>query len=155
MAVEFVYNNSSLFVIANHLNSKVEDQPIYGVNQPPLRPTENKRHKQAQAIKRFVEELLRADPNANIIVLGDLNDFQFSETLNILKGEDLSDAIESLEPDQQYTYIHEGNSQALDHILLSKNLTEMGYEADVVHINSEFADRTSDHDPVVVRIRFS
>ena len=155
LAAEFVYSGSSLFMIANHLNSKLGgDQSIYGANQPPQRPTENQRHKQAQVIRNFVSQILRTDKDANVVVLGDLNDFQFSETLNILKGGDLSDAIESLEPDQQYTYIHEGNSQALDHILLSKNLTEIGYEADVVHINSEFADRTSDHDPVVVRIRF-
>jgi hypothetical protein len=152
LAAEFIYNNSSLFVIANHLNSKGGDQPIYGANQPPYRPTENQRHKQAQVIKSFVEDVLRANPDANVIVLGDLNDFQFSETINILKAAGLTDVIESLPADQQYTYIHEGNSQVLDHILLSKNLTKTGFETDVVHINSEFSDRTSDHDPVVVRI---
>lgn len=154
LAAEFVYNGSSLFVIANHLNSKGGDQPIYGENQPPFRASENQRHKQAQVIKSFVDQILRADPDANVVVLGDLNDFQFSETLNILKGGDFTNVIESLEPNQQYTYIYEGNSQALDHILLSRNLVDMGFEADVVHINSEFVNRSSDHDPVVVRITF-
>lgn len=154
LAAEFVYNGSSLFVIANHLNSKLGDQPIYGANQPPQRLTENQRHKQAQVIRSFVNQILSADSDANVVVLGDLNDFQFSETLSILKGGNLSDVVESLEPDQQYNYIFEGDSQELDHILLSKNLTDMGFEADVVHINSEFANGTSDHDPMVARIKF-
>jgi predicted extracellular nuclease len=154
LAAEFIYNDSSLFVIANHLNSKGGDQSIYGANQPPRKPSENQRHKQAQVIRSFVNQILKADQNANIVALGDLNDFQFSETLNILKEGDLIDVIESLAPNQQYTYVYEGNSQALDHILLSRNLSEMGFVADVVHFNSEFANRTSDHDPVVVRIEF-
>jgi predicted extracellular nuclease len=155
LAAEFIYNGSSLFVIANHLNSKGGDQSIYGANQPLHRSSENQRHKQAQVIKNFVNQILKADPNANVVVLGDMNDFQFSETLNILKGGDLTDVIESLAPNQQYTYIYEGNSQALDHILLSNNLTKMGFEPDAAHINSEFANSPSDHDPLVVRIMFT
>ena len=152
LATEFEYNGSNLFVIANHLKSKNEDQEPYGANQPPDRMTENQRHKQAQVIRTFVNMILNADPNANVVVLGDLNDFQFSETLNILKGGDLYNAIESLKPEEQYTYIHEGNSQVLDHILMSRNLSDAGFAVDVVHINSEFANRTSDHDPVLLNI---
>lgn len=152
LVTEFEYNGTSLFVIANHLKSKNEDQEPYGSNQPPDRMTENQRHKQAQVIRTFVNMILNADPNANVVVLGDLNDFQFSETLNILKGGDLYNAIESLKPEEQYTYIHEGNSQVLDHILMSRNLSDAGFAVDVVHINSEFANRTSDHDPVLLNI---
>ena len=39
----------------------------------------------------------------------------------------------------------------LDHILISKPITDVDY--DVVHINAEFADQASDHDPQLVRIR--
>ncbi|MEU3779950.1 hypothetical protein [Streptomyces sp900129855] len=44
----------------------------------------------------------------------------------------------------------EGNSQTLDRILTSSAVTH--YDYDVVHINAEFADQASDHDPQVVRI---
>jgi hypothetical protein len=35
-------------------------------------------------VRQFVDELLDADPEANIIVLGDLNDFWFSPPLETL-----------------------------------------------------------------------
>ena len=34
----------------------------------------------------FVDQILALDPNANVVVLGDLNDFEFSDTLTILKS---------------------------------------------------------------------
>ena len=54
--------------------------------------------------------------------------------------------------DERYTYDFKGNSQMLDHILVSPGW-QRGHDYDVVHINSEFADQVSDHDPQVVRIR--
>jgi predicted extracellular nuclease len=155
LAAEFTMKglNQSLFVIANHLKSKVEDLPLYGEVQPPRLVTANKRHTQAQIVKSFVDELLNVDPSANLVVLGDLNDFQFSETLHILKGNLLFNPLENLPIGEQYNYNFEGNSQAIDHILISKNLLNMSPELDVVHINSDFANKTSDHDPVALKIR--
>lgn len=40
-------------------------------------------------------------------------------------------------------------SQALDHILVIRNLFNSLGRFDVVHINSEFVDQASDHDPTV------
>ena len=59
---------------------------------------------------------------------------------------------------ERYTYVFEGNSQVLDHILVSRALAlKVGpvsrYDYDVVHVNSEYTDQVSDHDPQVVRIR--
>jgi hypothetical protein len=54
--------------------------------QPPVRSSENKRHQQATIVRGFVDDLLAADPNAKVIVLGDINDFEFSQTTNILVG---------------------------------------------------------------------
>jgi predicted extracellular nuclease len=53
--------------------------------------------------------------------------------------------------------VFEGNSQVLDHILISRALANSpgrrrGYEYDIVHTNSEFADQASDHEPQVVRL---
>ena len=41
----------------------------------------------------------------------------------------------------------------LDHILVSRPAIEERLDYDVVHVNAEFADQASDHDPQVVRIR--
>jgi uncharacterized protein len=40
---------------------------------------------------------------------------------------------------ERYPYVFEGNSQVLDHILLSAWLTTQPYVYDVVHVNSEFS----------------
>ncbi|MFE5915162.1 hypothetical protein ACFQ6B_39640 [Streptomyces wedmorensis] len=51
---------------------------------------------------------------------------------------------------QRHTYVHQGDPQALDHILTSPALTSYAY--DIVHFSAEFADQASDHDPQVVRL---
>ena len=106
-------------------------------------------------VSDFVQTILARDPNANVVVLGDLNDFEFSGTLSLLKSARLTDLVETLPPEERYTYVFEGNSQVLDHILISPNLVQnAAVEYDVVHVNAEFADQVSDHDPEVARIRF-
>ncbi|MFQ3663771.1 MAG: Ig-like domain-containing protein, partial [Chloroflexaceae bacterium] len=158
---EFRYNGQTLFVVNNHFNSKGGDQPLSGRFQPPTRFTEVQRHQQAQIVNDFVDSILAIDPNANIVVLGDLNDFQFSETLNIVKGTPgdvgtpvLFDLKLNQPPGEQYTYIFEGNSQVLDSILVSRNLRDSGAQYDTVHVNTEFAAaaNASDHDPSVLRL---
>ncbi len=152
LAAEFTFQGQSLFVIANHLKSKSGDDRLFGEFQPPRTTTENQRHKQARIVHDFVKEILNADSMANVIVLGDFNDFQFSETLNILKGNLLINPMENLPVEEQYTFNFEGNSQAIDHILISKNLANTSPELKVAHINSDFGMQSSDHDPVELRI---
>ena len=53
---------------------------------------------------------------------------------------------------ERYTYVLEGNSEVLDHILLSSSLAGMAYGYDVVQVNSEFAAQVSDHEPAVARL---
>ena len=68
--------------------------------------------------------ILAVDARRNVVVLGDLNDFEFSTPLSDLKDGGLTTLIETLPPNERYTYVFEGNSQALDHILVSDNLFE-------------------------------
>ena len=44
------------------------------------------RHQQAQVVNDFVDRILGGFKNARIAVLGDLKDFESSETLQILEG---------------------------------------------------------------------
>jgi predicted extracellular nuclease len=151
LAAELTYNGHRLFVIANHFASKGGDQPLYGRFQPPTRSSEVKRHQQAHEVADFVGTLLAADPQANVVVLGDLNDFQFSDTLGILETSGLRNLVDTLPVEERYTYDFDGNSQAIDHILLSGNPNDhSGFAYDAVHVNAEFANKASDHDPQVV-----
>jgi uncharacterized protein len=111
-------------------------------------------------VNGWVERLREAQRGAKVIVLGDLNDFDFSETLNVLErgepgsGRELTDLWDLLPEREHYSYIFQGNGQVLDHILVSDPLLELPDFAPV-HINSEFDDeeQQSDHDPPVARLR--
>lgn len=153
LAGEFTWRGRTVLVIANHFNSKGGDQPLYGHFQPPTRSSETQRHAQASVVKGFVDQIRAIDTNAAIIVLGDLNDFEFSTTTDLMvAGGALVDLPRTLPAAERYTYDYEGNSQVLDHILLSPSLASTAYAYDVVHVNAEFATQLSDHDPQVVRI---
>ncbi|MFF3466345.1 endonuclease/exonuclease/phosphatase family protein [Streptomyces sp. NPDC002619] len=152
---EFVFRGKAVFVIANHFASKGGDQGLTAQYQPPVRSSETQRHAQATAEHAFVEDLLKVQKNADVIALGDLNDFEFSDTTRILEGDgELWSAIKSLPKSERYTYDYQGNSQVLDQILISPAIRrDCGFEYDSVHINSEFNDQVSDHDPQVLRFR--
>jgi predicted extracellular nuclease len=152
LAAEFTYNGHQLIVIANHWNSKGGDDPLWGRDQPPVLSSEVQRRQQATVIRDFVQDVLAVDANAEVVVLGDLNDFEFSNPLMILKGAPMTDLIETLPANERYTYVFEGNSQALDHILVSDSLIGVS-RTDVVHVNSEFWDQASDHEPQVATLR--
>ncbi|WP_443046536.1 lamin tail domain-containing protein [Streptomyces sp. DSM 40750] len=148
---EFVFHGERVFVVANHFGSKGGDQPLHGRYQEPTRSSETKRHEQAAEVNTFVKSLLKADRDAKAVVLGDLNDFEFSQTMTALTdGKVLNPLISTLPAAERHTYVYDGNSQTLDHILTSPAVTHFDY--DVVHINAEFADQASDHDPQIVRI---
>jgi predicted extracellular nuclease len=109
-------------------------------------------------LRRFVDKLLGAYPEANIILLGDLNDFWFSPPLERLTegatlDRDLLDLMTTLDPKERYGYVFEGNSQDLDHLVISPGLEDalVPGSVDVVHVNAEFADHASDHDPQLAR----
>ncbi|MFD8493817.1 endonuclease/exonuclease/phosphatase family protein [Amycolatopsis sp. NPDC059657] len=152
LAGEFVFGGRTVFVIANHMNSKGGDQPTHGRFQPPTRSSEVQRAKQATVLRGFVDQLLAADKHANIIVAGDLNDYPFSPAVKTLTaGGALTDLIATVPESERYSYVFEGQSQVLDHILASK--ATRGLDYDVVHINAEFVQQASDHDPQVLRFR--
>lgn len=152
LAGEFKFRGRTVFVVANHFNSKGGDEAIHGRNQPPNRTSEVQRGKQAASLKAFTEQLRAVDKGANVVLAGDLNDYQFSPALKTLTGDgNLKALIDSLPVNERYSYVFEGNSQTLDHLVMSKNITRFSY--DVVHINAEFADQASDHDPQIVRAR--
>ncbi|MFG1924194.1 endonuclease/exonuclease/phosphatase family protein [Cryptosporangium sp. NPDC048952] len=154
LAGEFVFRGRSVFVIANHFVSKGGDQPLFGRFQPPAQSSAAKRAQQAALVNGFVKQLLAAQPQANIAVVGDLNDFEFSRTITTLAGSQLVDLPATLPVAERYTYVFDGNSQVLDHILLSRAAAR-SYSYDVVHVNAEYADQASDHDPQLVRLKVS
>jgi uncharacterized protein len=87
-----------------------------------------------------------------VVVLGDMNDFPWSNAISTLSHNELLDLPATLPLAERYTYVYEGNSEVLDHVLLSPWAALSGFSYDVVHVNAEFADQASDHDPQVVSL---
>ncbi|SFB11195.1 LPXTG-motif cell wall anchor domain-containing protein [Lentibacillus halodurans] len=154
LAAQFNFNGESVVVVANHFNSKSGDDGAFGQNQPPELKSEPQRRELAKIVHEFVTDIKADNPDENVMVLGDMNDFEFSEPLDILEGEELTNKIMSVPEDERYTYVYQGNSQVLDHVLVSDHLAE-ATEVDILHVNSDFTDmhgRASDHDPIMTQI---
>jgi hypothetical protein len=151
LAGEFLYNSRRLFVVANHFNSKGGDQPLFGHPQPPVRSSEVQRVHQAEVVADFVSQILALDDDALVAVIGDLNDFEFSPALSTLEAAGLTTLIETLPQSERYSYVFDGNSQTLDHMQVSAGLLSALVQFDSVHVNAEFADQISDHDPQAAR----
>ena len=123
------------------------------------------RDKQSQYIVSLVEEVLASRLDANVIVLGDLNDYLDSDPVINLSANNLSNLLERVEKPSRYTYIYQGVSQVLDHILVRLEPGLLAIEIIPTHINSDFpiayksmndtAHRSSDHDPVFVQFVFN
>jgi predicted extracellular nuclease len=159
LAAEFSFRGRTVFAIANHFNSKGGDQSADGRFQFPAQSSAVQRSGQAQVVHDFAGKILAIDRKADVVVLGDLNDYQFSPALSALRTGTadgsgpsiLSDLIATLPTNQRYTYVFNGVSQVLDHILVSPGAGGVQYQ--VVHVNAEYADQASDHDPQIVRLQ--
>ena len=168
LAGEFRYRGKKLFVVANHFASKGGDAALFGRFQEPYRPSEIQRRGGVEtrsaarpaSSTRWVERLQDADRWRRVVVLGDLNDFDFSETIRdprVGRGRrwpELVDLWHFVPRDERYSYIFQGNGQVLDHIRdLADPAARRGREFDAVHINAEFdTEQLSDHDPPLLRL---
>ncbi|MEH2118085.1 endonuclease [Nostoc sp.] len=139
LATEFIFNDQKLFIIANHFISKLGGSP-----------SDAQRVKQAQIVNEFVAQLLQVDPQANVIVLGDLNDLPDSLPLKTLEGNILENLTVRLPLSDQFSFKFRGNPELIDHLLVSENLSGVAQpEIDIVHVNVGFSKPVSDHDPVI------
>jgi predicted extracellular nuclease len=159
LVAEFAFGGKTVFVIANHFDAKLGDQSQDGRFQFPAQSSALQRSGQAQVEHDFIQNILNIKKKADVVVLGDLNDYQYSPALASLRTGTsdgsgpsiLTDLITTLPVNEQYTYDYDGVSEVLDHILTAPGITDPTYQ--VVHVNSEYANQTSDHDPQVVQFR--
>lgn len=161
----FKFQGRKLTIVNNHLTSRFGSTPIFGGPQPFVQAGEAEREAQTLALHEYVDTLLDKKPNARVIVLGDLNTFEFTNDLTdiLAKGGDVDEEpiffnlIDTLTDDNLYTFNFEGNSQVLDHVFVTKNLRKRAV-LDIVHVNVDFprVDNTfgSDHEPLLVRFDF-
>ncbi|MFK7886323.1 MAG: endonuclease [Gammaproteobacteria bacterium] len=159
LVAEFDFNGNNITVINMHSSSKGGSSPLFGAVFPAINGREASRAAQSAEVNLVVDQVLAMDVNANIVVLGDMNEFDFTASVfDALTGapNDVLDVLtRRLDEVERYTFSFNGNAQALDHIAVSDNLAPIA-EYEAVHVNSEFqaAQRGSDHDPVLARFDF-
>ncbi|MEL6762936.1 MAG: esterase-like activity of phytase family protein, partial [Cyanobacteria bacterium J06607_6] len=127
---EFEFNGSTVTVVNNHFSSRFGSTPVFGAVQPFVQAAEDAREAQAQEINTFVDDVLSDDPDAKVVVLGDLNTFEFTNDLaEILPGTGDEKVLTNLVDqavanDEAYSFIFDGNSQILDSLYVSDSLLE-------------------------------
>ena len=144
---------ATIYLLNNHFTSMSEGEQV----------TEPRRVAQAAWNLSLVEQIVEQEPDALIVVLGDLNSFYESPPIDTLREGGLRHIYEFVAPEMPYTYIYEGESETLDHILVSSALYERLTLVEALHIDADYPlaapdDATprhvSDHDPLIAVFDF-
>jgi len=151
-----------IYAIGNHLNSKLGDIDLWGSLQPANPNSDFSRADKTAKINQFIRWIEQENPKANIVVMGDFNALPEEASMRVLSGdvdgdgygEQLVNMIFELPKNQRYTTNHNGNSQALDYIFVNNTLFDKCAESEILHINSDYMGRVSDHDPVMLKVCF-
>lgn len=143
----------TITVMVNHWKSKAGDETVNAI----------RRADQARFVATLVQQKVDDDPAALVAVLGDLNDYYPSPPVDLLRTGvqppllHLYDYLPALD---RYTYVFNGGSQVLDHMLVTRALATLVTRVDPIHSNADFPAsgqeqlqtlaHASDHDPVQV-----
>ena len=154
LVADFSFNGETVRLINVHFTSRIGSDDLMGANQPPVDAGDGSRTAQAQAVGAYVNTSLATDPTLKLGVTGDFNGFYFEDAVGTLEaGSGLYDLHRELAEAERYSYLFDGNLQAIDHMLVSGGL-RFGAQFDAVHINAEQAAGTfrgTDHDPILGR----
>ena len=144
LGVELKIDNQPFYVLITHLISR-------------RNPRDAKRLAQATVVRRQAVKGLMADKN--VIVMGDMNDTPTTPVINRLRGfddiwGDFLQTANAVEAKERYTYVHEGQKNLLDHILISPSLrnefrnVEEGKRCEIIDVSG-----LSDHRAILARLR--
>jgi len=153
VTVHLAGGDETVYVLNNHFTSMSGSEL----------PTDPRRVAQAAWNVTLVERILANEPEANVIVLGDLNSFYDSPPLDVFREAGWRHVYEFVAPQRLYTYVYQGESETLDHILATPDLYERLARVEALHINADYplpladdtsAPRMSDHDPLIAVFSF-
>ena len=148
-----------------------------------------KRLEQAKDLADLVQARQAASPAERVVLVGDFNAYDFNDglgdSLGVIKGTPVpdvetavpGDGVDLVEPDlenlgatllpaERYSYVFDGNAQALDHVLVNRALAHDTTARRLEHarIGADFPEtarngaatplRLSDHDPAVAYFTF-
>lgn len=120
-----------------------------------------KRKAQAEFLANLIQARQTANPNEQIIAVGDYNAFQFNDGYvdvmgtvlgtptpaeNVVSASpdlvnpDFTDLIHMVPADQRYSFVFDGNAQELDHIIVNQPLLSRVSKIEYARTNSDFPD---------------
>ena len=149
------YKSRDILQVSGTLGKDAEHNTVHVlVNHWPSRrggvaQSEPRRRVAARAARGVVDELLEADPAANIVLMGDFNDeptnrsitdeLQASGTVTKKNPLQLYNTLAALDKQGQGSYNFRGDWDMLDQIIISQGLVEDVREADDYHYHPESA----------------
>jgi 2',3'-cyclic-nucleotide 2'-phosphodiesterase (5'-nucleotidase family) len=163
----FSFRGTPFTVVNVHDTSRFGSSPIFGAVQPFIQAGEQAREDQAAALNAFTQAIVGENHDAIVMVAGDFNTFEWTDDLawtlpgeyGLLTNLLTTDALLNQDRRDRYTFIFEGNSQALDHFFVTENLAwQPQSRLDIVHVNVDFSRLlsdvvASDHEPLLGRFR--
>ncbi|HEX6219864.1 MAG TPA: ExeM/NucH family extracellular endonuclease [Acidimicrobiia bacterium] len=168
--------HSTFTVVVNHFKSKGSScasigDPDAGDGQGNCNLT---RVAQSVALIDFVDEL--SENSSGVLVIGDLNSYAMEDPITTLEDAGLTDLVEEFVGPNAYSFVFDGQLGYLDTALATASMLNRVTGTTVFHINADEPDiidydtsfksdsqigfyeptfyRASDHDPVIVGIRF-
>ena len=171
--------SANVTVVVNHLRSFLGiTDPVDGAR------IRAKRLAQAEFVANLVQARQAADANERIVVLGDFNAYEFNDgfvdsigsiigapapaTLVTLAGADLvnPNLTRMIDAAADYSYVFDGFTQSIDHIMVSQGLINNSTARSMVHVkmNADYPEvnrsnyavgadtRLSDHDALLLRV---
>jgi hypothetical protein len=150
---DFVFNGETVTVVDLHDSARSGSDEQFGVDQPPVNSDDQKRTDQTAPVEHFVQQQEAANPNAQIIVTGDFNGFQFETAQTQLTTNGILTNLDTLlNATDRYSYNFDGDDEEIDHMYASPSLAGSA-QFDIVHLNTGQSDasRDTDHDPTIGR----
>jgi len=149
------YEDVQFVIIGFHLVSQNLNSPEWGGIQPMRTPESDKRIAQAAIIHDVATEIFTQNPRMPVFIAGDLNDLPWSESAISIAGLEFVNGGKLDSPNEQFSYIFEGNAQQLDYIFVNKNLVGNIETAIFLHMNTilDNTEQISDHDPLFIAFK--
>ncbi len=151
LVAEFEFEGKRLLVINNHLASRRGSSPWTADLDTPVVGRAEQRLSQAEAIRAYVDRRRAADPNLEVLMVGDMNDGTSSPTVAELAKGGFKDFTMDLPPDERFDYNYRGTLQVLQPVVGSPGLADRT-ETEILHDSVYTGIKSSDHDPVILRL---
>ncbi|MBI4815436.1 MAG: RNB domain-containing ribonuclease [Deltaproteobacteria bacterium] len=152
LAARFTFGDREILVVNNHLASRKGSSSWTSDVDAPVIGKGDQRAAQATAIRQWIDGQLASTPKTDVLMIGDLNDWGASPTVDKLSAGGFLDLSQLVPEDRRFDYNYRGTLQILQPPVGSPSLAGRA-EVEILH-QSVFAPiEDSDHDPVIIKLK--